>query len=196
MAEIVTSAFSRYSNPLIDDLRSMSAWLWDTGPTEPDYPEPPQMPEGKEGDPKYDLAKIQFKRALRAYEEALLDYERRLAEYKDFKRRYGGPIEVKFWSVDAMDAIKYDLLAVFEGRQAKPRWYVSKRTTTMLQNRILGAMRDTLEREKVELDVRLGLPKGMKPGAGHQAALERQIAGEAEFTAALRADPQFGQEMA
>jgi hypothetical protein len=65
----------------------------------------------------------------------------------------------------------------------------------MLKNRILGQMRSVLSREKVDLEVNTGLPKGMKPGHGHEANLRRQIAGEKEFEAALMADPQFGQEM-
>lgn len=195
MAEVITGEFSKYSNTLVDDLRSMHAWLWDTGPTEPELPEPPDPPAGKEGEPKYDLAKIQYKRKLKAYEEALLAYERQTVEYNDFQRRYGGPIEMRFYSVDAMDAIRNDLKAVFQKRQQKPRWYVSKRTSPRLRQRIISTMQATLEREKVELDITLGLPRGMKPGHGHKMALERELAGEKEFVAALKADPQFGQEM-
>jgi hypothetical protein len=195
MAEVRTSEFVKYSNPLIDDLTSMHAWMWDCGPEEPDLPSPPDAPSGKDGDPKFDLAKIQYKRKLHAYEAALLDYERKVKEWMDFQKQYGGPYEIRMWSVDALDAITNDLRAVFDKRQEKPRYYVSERTSRMLKNRILGQMRSVLSREKVELEVTSGLPKGMKPGHGHEANLRRQIAGEKEFEAALMADPQFGQEM-
>lgn len=194
MAEVVTSGFSKYTNNLVDDLTSMHAWLWDCGPEEAVLPDPPEMPSGKDG-PAMDLARLQYKRALLAYEQKLLKYEADVIEYQNFQRRYGGPIEIKQWSCDALDSITYDLRAVFEKRQAKPRYYVSKRTSSRLQARIVGSMRETLEREKVELDVTVGLPKGKKPGAGHQANLERQIAGEKEFVQVMKSDPQFGQEM-
>jgi hypothetical protein len=176
MAEVVTGEFSKYRSNLLDMHADMKVWLWDTGPTEPDLPDAPDAPTGKEGDPKYDLAKLVYKRKLKGYEDALLKYERDLAEYKDFQKRYGGPIEVLQWSCDARDTLKWDALAVAEERQAEPRWHLSARTRG---------------HEKLK---NMGLPPGMKPGHGHQAAIERQIAGEKEFVAALAADPVFGQE--
>lgn len=176
MAEVQTSEFSKFRSNLIDMHSDMKVWLWDCGPHDPHLPVPPDPPTGKEGDPKYDLAKLQFKRKLRDYEEALLRFERDLAEYNDFQKRYGGPIEVLQWSCDARDTLKWDALAVKEGRQPATRWHLSSRTRghDKLPNR--------------------GLPKGMVPGHGHQAAIERQIAGEKEFVAAMKADPVFGQE--
>lgn len=161
---------------MVDIRDQQTVWMWDCGPEEPELPTPPDPPSGKDGDPKYDLAKIGYKRQLRAYEEALEDFERRTAEFKVWKKQQGGPIERQFWSVDARDAMAHDARAVEEGRQTKPRYYVSSRTRghTHLKNG--------------------GLPAGMKPGKGHQANLEREIAGEAEFKKALAADPVFGME--
>lgn len=195
MAEIITGEFSKYSNPLIDDMRSMKCWLWDCGPDEPELPDPPEPPTGKAGDPKYDLANLQFKRALRAYEAGLEKYERDQKEFDAWKKHNGGPIEILRFSVDAFDAIKHDLRAVFEGRQKKPRYFVSKRNSRVMIQRIVGSMQDILTREKVELSVSTGLPKGVKPGHGHQANIERELAVEKEFVSTLRADPHFGQEM-
>lgn len=195
MAEVRSSEFSLYRNNLVDAHMAMKAWLWDTGPNEPDFPEAPEPPEGKEGEPKFDLAKLQYRRKLKAYEDALLDYEQRQKEFKDWFARNGGPVEILFWSVDAIDALKWDLKAVFDRRQEKPRYYVSRRNNKLLIDRLVSAMTEILNREKIELEVSTGLPKGMKPGHGQKANLERQIAGEKEFVEALRADPQFGQEM-
>jgi hypothetical protein len=175
MAEVQTGEFSRFRSNLIDAHADMKVWLWDCGPEEPDMPDTPEMPSGKDG-PALDLARLQYKRKLAAYEQALLKFERDSAEYADWTKRYGGPIEVIQWSCDARDTLKYDALAVTEGRQTKPRWHLSSRTRGY----------DKLKN--------LGLPLGQKPGHGHQAAIERQLAGEKEFVAALKADPVFGQE--
>lgn len=177
MAEIITGEFSRFSSNLIDAHSDMKVWLWDCGPEEPHLPEPPDPPSGKEGDPKYDLAKIQFKRALKTYEDALIRYEAQTKEHADWHGKNGGPIEMLFWSVNAKDALINDARAVKEGRQAKPRWHLSARTRG----------HDKLKNG--------GLPLGVKPGHGHQAEIERQLAGEKEFVAAMKADPVFGQEI-
>ena len=145
----------------------------DCGPEEPALPVPPDAPEGKAGDPKYDLAVIQFQRKLNAYKDALERYERDVDEFKDWTVRNGGPIEMMMWSVDAADALRNDARAVAEGRQRRPRWHLSSRTRGH-QNLPNG-----------------GLPAGMTPGHGHQANLERQIAGEKVFVAAMKADPVF-----
>jgi hypothetical protein len=123
MATVRTGEFSKYSNRLIDDLKSMHVWLWDTGPTEPELPEPPDPPSGKQGDPKFDLANIQFQRKLIGYRGALEKYERDVAEFKQWSSKNGGPVAVMFWSTDATSALKSDARAVAEGRQGKPRWY-------------------------------------------------------------------------
>lgn len=167
----------KISGDLVAFAAPMQVWLWDCGPTEPDLPEPPDAPTGKEGDPKFDLARLQFKRQLKRYEDSLLAYERNMAEFKDWQTRYGGPIELQFWSCDARDALNNDARAVKEGRQPAIRYHLSSRTRG---------------HEKLK---NFGLPAGLKPGHGHQAAMERQIAGEKEFLAALKADPVFGQEI-
>lgn len=177
MAEVITGEFSKYRSNLIDAHADMKVWLWDCGPVEPDLPEPPEAPTGKEGDPKFDLAKLQFKRKLRAYEDDLILYEKRLAEFKEWHKHYGGPIELLMWSVDARDALANDAKAVAEERQPALRYYISARTRGY----------DKLKNG--------GLPAGMKPGHGHQAQVERQVAGEKEFVAAMKADPVFGQEV-
>lgn len=176
MAEVVTGEFSKYRSNLIDAHADMKVWLWDCGPEQPDMPDPPKAPEGKEGDPKYDLAKIQFKRSLRAYEDSLLAFEKAEIDFKAWHRQNGGPIEVMLWSCDAQDALRHDAEAVAEGRQSKQRWLLSSRTRGY----------DKLKN--------YGLPPGVKPGHGHQAAMERQLAGEKEFVKALQADPVFGEE--
>lgn len=169
--------FTKISNPLIEAHASMKVWLWDCGPEEPVLPDPPDPPSGKEGDPKYDLAKIQFKRQLKAYEAALEKYEADMIEFDRWQKNEGGPVERLFWSVDARDALRYDAKAVEEGRQKALRYHLSARTRGY---------------EKLKNG---GLPNGMRPGKGQQANLEREIAGHAEMAAALRADPVFGQEV-
>lgn len=176
MAEIQTGEFSRYRSNLIDMHADMKVWLWDCGPEEPVLPEAPELPPGKDGDPKYDLAKIVFKRQLKAYEAALEAYESDTVAYAKWYRDNGGPVEQLFWSVDARDALQHDAKAVKDGRQKKLRWWLSSRTRG---------------HEKLK---NLGLPNGMRPGHGQEANLERQIAGEKEFANALRSDPVFGQE--
>jgi hypothetical protein len=175
MAEVVTGEFSKFRSNLLDAHADMKVWLWDCGPTEPDMPDAPEMPSGKDG-PAMDLARLQYKRKLAAYEQALLKFERDQIEFADWTKRYGGPIEVMQWSCDARDTLQNDARAVKEGRQSAPRWHLSARTRG---------------HEKLK---NFGLPPGMKPGHGHQAAIERQIAGEAEFVKAMEADPVFGQE--
>jgi hypothetical protein len=175
MAVVKTGEFSSYSTEMIDYHRSMQVWLWDAGPTEPDLPLPPEPPDGKAGEPRYDLAVIQFGRKLAAYKESLIRYERDLDEFNEWTRQNGGPIEQKFWSTDARDALINDRRAVEQGRQRRRRWYLSSRTRghSDLPNG--------------------GLPAGATPGHGHQANLERQIAGEKEFLAARKSDPVFSE---
>jgi len=176
MATVRTGEYSSYRNNLVDEHASMKVWLWDCGPEEPELPEPPDPPHGKQGDPRFDLANIKFQRALKAYKDALEKYERDAADFKQWARSNGGPIELLFWSTDARDALQNDHRAVAEGHQARPRWHLSARTRgyERLENR--------------------GLPVGMNPGHGHQANIERQIAGEKEFLAAMKADPVFGEQ--
>jgi hypothetical protein len=168
--------FTKISNPLIAAHADLKVWVWDCGPEEPVFPVAPEAPTGKDGDPKYDLAKIQFKRTLKGYEAALEKYEADEKDHAKWQRDSGGPIERLMWSVDARDALVNDARAVKDGRQKEPRYHISSRTRGY---------------EKLKNG---GLPAGMKPGHGQQANLEREVAGHAELAKALRADPVFGQE--
>lgn len=172
------SQITTLSGPFANLAGSMEVWLWDCGPEKPIPPKKPVAPKaGKEGEPEYELAKVDFAEELDNYQLALRKWKQDKIDFADWEKRHGGPIEQKFWSTNARDALKYDALAVAEGRQKHPRWHLSART------------------RGYERLPNLGLPEGMKPGHGHQAQLEREIAGHKEFVAALRADPVFGQEM-
>jgi len=150
-------------------------YLWDIGPEKPAPPIRPPLPKGKEGDPEYDLAKVEFADALARYDAELKEHGRRKAEYASWERQCGGPVEMEFWSVNAREALDSDVRAVAEGRQTRRRWYLSSRTrgSERLPNR--------------------GLPEGMKPGHG-QADLERtRKERDADFADAMRRDPIFGE---
>lgn len=177
MAEIQTGEFSKYRSNLIDAHAAMKVWLWDMGPEKPVAPKRPAVPKGREGDPEYDLALLEFKEQLEQYEDGLRRYRAAKVEYAEFERNMGGPVEMLMWSTDAGDALRADHRAVEQRRQTKPRWCISARTRGY---------------EKLPNG---GLPEGLKPGHGQQANIERQIAGDKEFLAAMKADPVFGQEM-
>src|SRR5262249_46602132 len=152
-----TGEFSKYRSNLIDAHAAMKVWLWDLGPEKPVAPKRPNVPKGKEGDPEYDLAVLEFKEQLEAYEDALKRYRNAKVEFADFQRIMGGPVEVLMWSCDAADALRNDARQIYHeqdnptGTQKRPRWVISARTRgyDKLPNR--------------------GLPEGMKPGHGHQA---------------------------
>jgi hypothetical protein len=149
--------------------------LWDVGPEKPRAPARPALPKGKEGDPEFDLAKVEFRDALERYDAELKQHALLKAQYSDWERKCGGPVEVEFWSIDAEHALAHDRTAVQEGRQTRRRWYVSSRT-----------------RGKGKLPNR-GLPEGMKPGHG-QDMLERQLReGDFDLAVARRSDPIFGE---
>lgn len=167
----------RNTGPLADARKAQEVWLWDCGPEKPKPPTRPETPSGKQGDPEYDLAVIEFKESLENYEEALKEYAAKKKEHAHWHKVIQGPVELVMWSVNARDALANDDRAVKEGRQEKLRYYISSRTRGWSQAK------------------NHGLPIGVKPGKGHQAALEREIAGEKEFVQALRNDPQFGMEM-
>jgi hypothetical protein len=151
-------------------------WLWDLGPPKPELPKRPEAPSGKENDPKYDLAMIDFREAIVDYEIALKAYRQAKIEYDDFAKRYGGPYEIRFWSADAQDALANDARAVKEKRQSAPRYAVSSRTRG---------------HEKLKNG---GLPATMKPGHGHAENLRRMAEGEADLAEAKRRDPVFGEQ--
>jgi hypothetical protein len=152
--------------------------LWDIGPSKPVAPKRPVVPkvmkESKEGDPEYDLAKIEMAELLEEYAEALKRWKQAKIEYAAWGDR--GPVELSFWSCDAADALARDAAAVAESRQSELRYYVSSRT------RGHGNRPNR------------GLPEGRKPGKG-QAELERRAReGDADLVAARAADPVFGQQ--
>ena len=154
--------------------------LWDVGPSKPVAPKRPAVPkvmkDSKEGDPEYDLAKIEMAELLEEYAEALKRWKQDKIEYAAWHKRNDGAIELSFWSCDAVDALANDARAVAEGRQIELRYHLSSRT------RGHGNRPNR------------GLPEGRKPGKG-QAELERRaIEGDAELVAARRADPVFGQQ--
>ena len=65
-AEVHLTKYTKMSGDLLGFAAPMHVWLWDCGPEQPMLPDPPEAPSGKAGDPQFDLAKLKFKRALRA----------------------------------------------------------------------------------------------------------------------------------
>jgi hypothetical protein len=155
--------------------------LWDIGPSKPVAPKRPDLPKGKEGDPEYDLAKVEFQEALEDYTEALKTWKRQKTEYADWHKQNGGPVEITMWSCDAHDALGRDAAAapivIKNGEEKKQlRYFISARTRghSNLPNR--------------------GLPNGMRPGHGQGELERRMIEGDADMVAARRADPVFGKQ--
>lgn len=155
------------SNDLLREQMTMRVKLWDLGPSKPVAPGKPKPPKGQDGDPDYELAKIEFREVLDQYADDLKRYAQAKKEYAQFLTQWGGPYEIEMWSVDARDA----LINHGENNQYghPPRYYVKDR--------------------RLPND---GLPEGMKPGHGHRTQLERRAAGDAEFEEQRRKDPQFG----
>jgi hypothetical protein len=174
--------------------------LWDIGPMKPVAPRRPEVPKkGKEGDPEYDLAKIEFSGALEEYDTALKRWKQEKIDYADWHKRNGGPVELSFWSCDAADALARDdanapisMVKVLDdkgqvvlddqGNEKEEevkhlRYFISARTRgySRLPNR--------------------GLPVTAPPPGKGQAELERRaLEGDADLVAARRADPVFGQQ--
>lgn len=155
---------------LIDDQRLQMVVLWDLGPPKPEAPKRPKFvapASTKEGDPEYDLAKIEFREIMEQYDADLRAYGRAKTEFADWNKRYGGPYEIfNMFSCDAEDALARD----------PKRYCISARTRGH-------------ERRPNQ-----GLPEGLKPGRGHFENLKRIEAGESDLAAARRADPVFGQQ--
>ena len=61
-------------------------WMWDTGPEKPVQPKRPPVPKGREGDPDFDLALIEFKRELAEYTAALEQYGADKRQYEQYKK--------------------------------------------------------------------------------------------------------------
>jgi hypothetical protein len=164
------------TNAMAADADLQKVWMWDCGPEKPHAPERPKLPKGEDGDPDHDLAMIDFREQMTDYETALKTYRAAKAEYSEFEKRQGGPIEHLMWSCDASDALKNDEKAIEDGRQEKRRWYISSRT------RGYSGLRNQ------------GLPNGMRPGHGHEENLRRQAEGETDLALAKRRDPVFGEQ--
>lgn len=161
---------------IIGNAELARVWLWDIGPEKPGIPKRPSPPQGKENDPEYQLAKVEFNEALEEYQAALKKAKTDKEEYAFWHRRNGGPIECLFDAPSAYEALENDKRAVAEGRQEKLRWFLSSRTRghSKLLNR--------------------GLPENAKPGHG-QAEQERRAAeGDSDLIAARKSDPVFGKQ--
>jgi hypothetical protein len=156
--------FTKVTNSLAPELAKTYVILWDIGPTKPVPPIKPPLPKGKEGEPEFDLAMIEFKEHLEEYADGLKAYGRAKQEYAKWSKDQGGAIELRFFSCDAHDALARD----------PARYHISASTRGY---------------EKLKNH---GLPPGHKPGRGHQENLRRAEEGEAEFAAALARDPVFG----
>jgi hypothetical protein len=82
--------------------------MWDTGPTAPKTPKRPKVPEGREGEPEYDLAMIEFKSTLSKYETALSRWGQEKRDFDDWHKTYDGPYELSMFSVEAREALQRD----------------------------------------------------------------------------------------
>ncbi|SRR6266403_349871 len=156
--------FTKVTNSLAPELAKTYVVLWDIGPPKPVAPTKPALPKGKEGDPEYDIALIEFKESLEEYGEALKAYKHAKIEYAKWQKDQGGAIELTRFSCDASDFLERD----------PERYFISASTRghEHLKNR--------------------GLPAGYKPGRGHEENLRRAQEGEAEFARARASDPVFG----
>lgn len=149
---------------MIVDRGTQMVVLWDLGPQKPVPPKRPNAPKGKEGDPEFDLAKIEFQEELDDYQAALKAYSTAKIDYAKWLKDVGGPIERTMWSCDADDALARD-----------PKRYcisASTRGHANAPNR--------------------GLPEGQKPGKGHIEQQKRIEAGEADMVQLRKSDPVFG----
>lgn len=156
--------FTRVTNSLAPELAKTYVFLWDIGPIKPSAPNKPALPKGKEGEPEYDLAKIEFAEHLEQYQTDLKAYGAAKTDYAKWQKDQGGAIELRMFSCDAHDALE----------RAPDRYFISA---------------STRGHEKLKNH---GLPAGHKPGRGHEANIERARQGEAEFNAARARDPVFG----
>lgn len=158
---------------ILDAREIQKVWLWDIGPEEPRPPVKPDAPKSK--DP-IALKEAEFEAETWAAQKR--QYDADLAAFVEWNRSRGGPYMEPMWSRNAQDALANDARAVDEKRQTRRRWYLSSRTRGYRH----------LPNE--------GLPEGMRPGRWHHEMIKRELAGEAEYIAARKADPVFGMEMA
>lgn len=165
----------KFSGDWVDAAELARVYLWDIGPEKPAQPTRPEAPRGKQGDPDYELAKVEFNEALEDYQAALKAHKQAKEAFSAWQKRIGGAIEHLFDAPSAHEALLNDARAVEEGRQTRRRWYLSARTRghTRLPNR--------------------GLPEGFKPGHGQSEQERRAAEGESDLIAARKSDPVFGQ---
>lgn len=156
--------FTRITNSLAPELAKTYVILWDIGPSKPVAPERPVAPKGKEGDPEFDLATMEFKEQIEEYGEALKAFKQAKVEYAKWQKDQGGALELRMFSCDAQDALTRD----------PARYHISASTRGY---------------EKLKNH---GLPKDHKPGKGQEENLRRAQEGQAEFAAARAKDPVFG----
>lgn len=149
------------------DNRSMMVVLWDLGPSKPVQPKRPKAPTGKEGDPAFELAKVEFAEELEEYQAEMKAHKQAKIDFAEFEKRYGGPYEIPMWSCDANDALE----------RGQGRYCISSKTRGY---------------EKTKNG---GLPEGVKPGHGQAENERREREGIADFEAARRSDPVFGAEV-
>lgn len=159
--------FTRVTNTLAPELAKTYVVLWDIGPSKPKAPDRPVAPKGKEGDPEFDLKLIEFKQELDDYGEALKAFKQAKIDHAAWHKKNGGAIELPMYSCDAHDALERD----------PKRYFISASTRGH------------------EKDANYGLPEGCKPGHGQAENVRRAQEGMADYLAARKADPVFGQEM-
>lgn len=87
---------------------SLLVKIWDLGPKAPELPARPALPEGKEGTPAHDLAMIDFRAELSAYETGLLAYRYEKTEFDRWHKEFAGPYRFETHSVNAREAIQID----------------------------------------------------------------------------------------
>lgn len=168
MSDFEVSPFTKLSGgsdfQAMANQASMYVILWDIGPLKPVAPVKPTAPKGKEGEPEYDVALVEFREELEVYTAARKTYLVALKDYGDWQKNQGGAIERQFYSCDAHDALARD----------PERYYISA---------------STRGHEKLKNH---GLPAGYKPGRGHAENVRRAMEGEEEFAKIRKADPVFG----
>lgn len=156
--------FTRVTNSLAPELAKTYVMLWDIGPLKPSAPAKPILPKGKEGDPEYDVAMVEFREELETYQLAYKAFIQAKIDFAKWQKDQGGAIELRMFSCDAHDALARD----------PERYHISA---------------STRGHEKLKNH---GLPAGYKPGRGQEENQRRAREGEAEFAAARAADPVFG----
>lgn len=150
---------------MIEDRGTQMVVLWDIGPAKPTQPKRPDAPSGKNGDPSYELAKVEFEDTLAEYKTTLEQYRLNVKAYQAWHKKWGGPYEMyNVWSVDADDHLARD----------PKRYFISSRTRGHAGK------------------PNHGLPEGLSPGKGHYENLKRIEQGESDMAAMRQSDPVFG----